>query len=68
MLHTVFNLINTTLLIWFIPVIEKFVCAVIKDREGEERPEKLVYINAGLIPTPELAVAEAEKEVLISAL
>ena len=64
MLHTVFNLINTTLLIWFIPVIEKFVCAVIKDREGEERPEKLVYINAGLIPTPELAVAEAEKEVL----
>ncbi|MBS7273641.1 MAG: Na/Pi cotransporter family protein [Bacteroidales bacterium] len=64
MLHTVFNLINTTLLIWFIPMIEKFVCAVIKDREGEERPEKLVYINAGLIPTPELAVAEAEKEVL----
>lgn len=64
MLHTVFNLINTTLLIWFIPMIEKFVCTVIKDREGEERPEKLVYINAGLIPTPELAVAEAEKEVL----
>lgn len=64
MLHTVFNLINTTLLIWFIPMIEKLVCTVIKNREGEERPEKLVYINAGLIPTPELAVAEAEKEVL----
>lgn len=61
MLHTVFNLINTTLLIWFIPLIEKFVCLVIKDKKGEEQ-ERLVYINAGLIATPELAISEADKE------
>ena len=35
MLHTVFNLINTGILIWFIPVIEKFVCRVIKEKQGE---------------------------------
>ncbi len=63
MLHTVFNLINTGILIWFIPVIEKFVCRVIKEKKGEDQ-DKLVYINAGLISTPELALSEAEKEVV----
>ena len=63
MLHTVFNLINTGILIWFIPLIEKFVCSVIKERPSNEVTGKLVYINAGLISTPELALTEAEKEV-----
>lgn len=63
MLHTVFNLINTGILIWFIPLIEKLVCRVIKEKQGENQ-EKLVYINAGLISTPELALSEAEKEVV----
>ncbi len=63
MLHTVFNLINTSLLIWFIPWIEKLVCAIIKEKKGEDQG-RLVYINAGLISTPELAVSEADKEVV----
>ncbi len=64
MLHTVFNLINTGILIWFIPVIEKIVRAAIKDKATGDVTEKLVYINAGLISTPELALAEANKEVV----
>lgn len=64
MLHTVFNLINTGILIWFIPVIEKIVRAAIKDKTTGDVTEKLVYINAGLISTPELALAEANKEVV----
>ncbi len=65
MLHTVFNLINTGILIWFIPVIEKIVRTAIKERKGGEAvPEKLVYINAGLISAPELALTEASKEVI----
>lgn len=64
MLHTVFNLINTGILIWFIPVIERIVRAAIKDKATGDTPEKLVYINAGLISTPELALAEANKEVV----
>lgn len=63
MLHTMFNLINTGLLIWFIPLIEKLVCKVIKEKPSNEVTGKLVYINAGLISTPELALTEAEKEV-----
>ncbi len=63
MLHTVFNLINTLILIWFIPLIEKLVRAIIKDKPSADAIDKLVYINAGLIATPELAITEAEKEV-----
>ncbi len=63
MLHTVFNLINTGILIWFIPLIEKLVCAVIKEKPSSDPVDRLVYINAGLISTPELALTEAEKEV-----
>lgn len=63
MLHTVFNLINTSLLIWFVPLIEKLVTAVIKAKDSDEPQGKLVYINAGLISSPELALVEADKEV-----
>ena len=65
MLHTTFNLINTCLLIWFIPVIEKIVCRIIKEKPNEEDKDlKLQYIHAGLVATPELAVAEAANEVV----
>ncbi|MBQ2526203.1 MAG: Na/Pi cotransporter family protein, partial [Bacteroidales bacterium] len=34
--HTVFNITNTLILIWFIPQIEKFVCGIIKGKKHEE--------------------------------
>lgn len=64
MLHTCFNIINTCVLIWFIPLIQKFVSTVIKEKPGSEDPGKLVYIHGGLVSTPEFAIAEADKEVL----
>ncbi len=64
MLHTVFNLVNTAILIWFIPVIEKIVTKAIPDKAGAETPGKLVYINAGMVSTPEFALEEADKEVI----
>lgn len=63
MLHTVFNLVNTAILIWFIPLIKKIVCTIIKEKPQSTR-EKLVYIDAGLLSTPELALIEASKEVV----
>ena len=65
--HTAFNVINTFILIWFIPQIEKIVCKVIKSKEveGVEEPEvvRLRYIEGGLLQTPEIAVMQAQKEV-----
>ena len=66
MLHTVFNLINTGILVWFCPQIEKLVCFIIRPRakDADDNP-KLMYIGqGGAVSTPELAVSEAEKEII----
>ena len=65
MLHTLFNLFNTAILIWFVPVIVKVVTTVITEKKGaEEDSIKLKYINAGPIATAELAIGEARNEVV----
>lgn len=65
MLHTLFNTINTFILIWFIPTIEKIVCAVIKESKNtKEEAFKLRYIEAGPIATPELATEQAFMEII----
>ena len=62
--HTCFNLVNTGILIWFIPQIEKLVCRVIKSKkEDEEEDTRLHYIQSGIIKTPEIAVLQAQKEI-----
>ena len=65
MLHTLFNLINTCILIWFIPLIVRFVTLVIKNKpEDEEQTIRLKFINAGPIGTAELALSEAKNEII----
>ena len=65
MLHTLFNTINTCILIWFIPLIEKLVCLVIKGSQNkEENAFRLQYIEAGPLATPELATEQAFKEIV----
>ncbi len=62
--HTCFNVANTSILIWFIPQIEKFVCRVIKSKKKDEEDEfRLHFISGGILETPELSVLEAQKEI-----
>ena len=62
--HTCFNVVNTFILIWFIPQIEKFVCWVIKPKKMDEEEDfRLHFITAGFMKTPELSVLEAQKEI-----
>ena len=64
--HTCFNLINTAILIWFIPQIEKLVCALIKPKQSEEEDEfRLQYIRGGIMKTPEISVLQAQKEIVV---
>ncbi|MBO4466896.1 MAG: Na/Pi cotransporter family protein [Bacteroidales bacterium] len=64
--HTFFNVINTAILIWFVPLIEKTVCLIIRPKKNEEEDEfRLKYIRGGLMKTPELSVFQAQKEVII---
>lgn len=65
MLHTLFNLFNTFILIWFVNVIVKIVTRVIKDKKGaEEDIVKLKFIDAGPLSTAELAIGQARNEVI----
>ena len=64
--HTFFNVINTAVLIWFIPQIEKLVCALIKPRKSEEEDEfRLQYISSGIMKTPEISILQAQKEIAV---
>ena len=66
MFHTCFNVLNTLILVWFVPQIERFVCMVIKDSPADEAAEgqvRLHYIEGGLVTTPEIAVLQAQREV-----
>ena len=62
--HTTFNVANTLILIWFIPQIERLVCAVIKPKKVDEEEDfRLHFITAGFMKTPELSVLEAQTEI-----
>ena len=62
--HTGFNVINTALLIGFVPQIEKLVCLIIKPKKTDEEDEfRLKFIRGGLMKTPELSVFQAQKEI-----
>lgn len=63
MLHTLFNVINTSLLIWFIPVLVKIVTFVIKSPKEEEK-YRLKFIQAGLLSTAELSLDQAKQEII----
>ena len=61
--HTTFNVLNTAILIWFIPQIEAFVCKVITNNNQEEDEFRLKFISSGILSTPELSILEAKKEI-----
>jgi phosphate:Na+ symporter len=63
--HTAFNVINTSVLIWFIPQIEKVVCFLIPSRGEEEDEFRLQFIRAGIMKTPEISVLQAQKEIVV---
>ena len=65
MLHTLFNTINTLLLVWFTKLIAKAVSYIIRTPENQEKEVfKLKYISAGPLATPELSVEQAFNEII----
>ena len=65
MLHTLFNTINTFILIWFTKFIEKAVVWIIKAPKNQENEVfRLKYISAGPLATPELATQQAFDEII----
>lgn len=64
--HTAFNISNTFIMIWFVNLIEKTVCMLIKQKEEEEE-YRLRYITGGMLSTAELSILQARKEITLFA-
>lgn len=63
--HTGFNVVNTLILVWFIPGIVKLTEMLIP-AHGKEK-FKLEHISGHIVPTSEIQIIEAKKEMLVSA-
>ncbi|OQC39335.1 MAG: Na+/Pi-cotransporter [Bacteroidetes bacterium ADurb.Bin037] len=63
LLHTLFNVANTLLLIGFTPVLAKIVTFLIKSPKEEEK-YRLKFIHAGMLTTAELSLNQAKQEVV----
>lgn len=61
--HSIFNVCNVLLLIWFVKLIEKTVCLFIKPKEDESEEPRLRYITGGMLSTSELSILQAHKEI-----
>lgn len=60
--HTIFNIANVLILVWFTPRIAKIVTKMVPSRSSKDEDFSLDYISAGVLSTPELFLLEAQKE------
>lgn len=58
--HTIFNITNTFIQIWFVPQIANLVQTLVKDDHAKHG--KLEHISVGLLATPELSLVQVKKE------
>ncbi|MBR4778445.1 MAG: Na/Pi cotransporter family protein [Bacteroidaceae bacterium] len=61
--HTLFNVITTLILVGFIPQIEKIVTRMVPSKEGESESFSLIYLKQGLLSTAELSLDEVRREI-----
>ena len=61
--HTMFNVINTCILIGFIPLLEKLVCLIIPSKPEGDEDSTLKFITGGLMSTSELSIMQAWHEI-----
>ncbi len=64
--HTLFNITNTLVLIWFAKIIEKISTLLIKKKDTDEEFQ-LQFISTGLLSTSELSLIQAWKEIKVYA-
>jgi len=64
MVHTLFNLCNTLVLVWFTNQIAQFVTKIIKGKKEEGEVFRLQYIQGGVLNTAELSLNQAKEEIV----
>jgi phosphate:Na+ symporter len=59
--HTIFNITNTFLLVWFVKHIAAVVYKLVPVTQDEREAEHLRFLDTGLVATPELATVEVRR-------
>ena len=62
--HTVFNVINTALMIGFVPLIARVVTKLVPSKGEEDEEYSLAYIGSGMMLSTEASIFETKKELL----
>ncbi len=65
MFHTVFNLINLSIMIWFTKLYVRIVEYLVPTKHKEDEEFQLKFISGGLLNASELNIAQAEKEITV---
>ncbi|RLD25169.1 MAG: Na/Pi cotransporter family protein, partial [Bacteroidetes bacterium] len=60
--HTLFNIINTSVMVLFVPQIAKLVTKMVPSK-GDDEEFHLEFIGVNIMPTPEISILEARKEI-----
>ena len=61
--HTVFNITNVLIQIWFVKFIEKVVTKIVRGKKDEEEEFGLKFIQTGMLSTSEMSILQARKEI-----
>ena len=59
--HTVFNVVTTAMMLPFSKQLEKLACLIVKDK-SEEKQEEFTFIDERLLSTPSIAVGESKNK------
>ena len=60
--HTLFNIINTFVMVWFLPKIAQLVIKMVPSK-GDDEEFHLEFIGMNIMPTPEISILEARREI-----
>ena len=61
--HTIFNIINVFVMIWFVNMYVKIVTTIIPQKDNDEEFQ-LRYISSGMLSTGELSLLQVKKETI----
>jgi phosphate:Na+ symporter len=61
--HSLFNIINSLVLFWFIDMIARAIIRYVPAKSDEDENFQFGYIKAGVLSTPEITILEAKKEI-----
>jgi len=61
--HMIFNIANTTLLVWFVPLFAKLMLRLVPAKNHKEKPH-LTNLDVRLLDTPAIAIEQSRVELI----